>query len=171
MPVAVKNIPGFDLQSSYFDRVAEIDYMGIRMRYRDMPREYLEAERFDGWQIPHCAIGYIGDTTESQADSGMYFPEQCAESRPAVEILQDHHSRSRDSRKIAPPFYVVEIAFTRHRRHIRFDTSGHGVTNDRGTVRESTKRAATNEAFVPGPHLKCFNRVGKQAGVKRAECI
>ena len=84
IPVAMNQIAGLNLQSADFNRVPEIDDMGIGVRHRNAP-EKDESSALRPAEIPHGAVGNATHAIQRLRNRRMNFAHQRSEARRAVE--------------------------------------------------------------------------------------
>ena len=90
--IPVYQIPRPDLQASYFDRLAELDDVGIRVRYGNAAREKTEAQGLQCGQIADGAVGHAAVTIEGAPDCSVDFSHERACSRLMIHIFEHHYA-------------------------------------------------------------------------------
>ena len=92
MTVAMDQIARPHFQAADTDHVAEIKYMGIRMRNRDVARKHLEARQPYIAKIAYGSVGHQSEASQSQKNIRVDFTDECAQSRGIIRIFNHDNS-------------------------------------------------------------------------------
>src|SRR5580704_2866078 len=155
-----------DFQASHFHRAAEIEDMGIGMRYGYVSREHVEFRRANIGQVPHRTIRDDSDATEREENVRVNLADKCTEAWWVVHVLYHDDARSRNGKNLIPPIgaVVVVVGFVGfHARIGTTQTSRGRIPGHRGLILEDAPDSGVGKAGVWQPHAKSFNRARDQA--------